>query len=85
MGSNRRWRAKEASSGKDVSLAGGAKVIQQYLAVRLLDEIEISLVPILLGRGERLLVDLGDDLPEFEQVDVVEATGVAHLRYRLLN
>lgn len=85
MGSNRRWRAKEASSGKDVSLAGGAKVIQQYLAARLLDEIEISLVPILLGRGERLLVDLGDDLPEFEQVDVVEATGVAHLRYRLLN
>jgi dihydrofolate reductase len=78
-------RAKEASSGKDVSLAGGAKVIQQYLAARLLDEIEISLVPILLGRGERLLVDLGDDLPEFEQVDVVEAPGVAHLRYRLLN
>jgi dihydrofolate reductase len=59
-------------------------VIQQYLAARLLDEIEISLVPILLGNGERLFDNLGDDPPELEQVDVVEAPGVAHLRYRLL-
>jgi dihydrofolate reductase len=78
-------RANDASGGKDVSLAGGARVIQQYLAARLLDEIEISLVPILLGNGERLFDNLGADLPELEQVDAVEAPGVAHLRYRLLN
>jgi dihydrofolate reductase len=78
-------QAKKASGGKDVSLAGGANVIQQYLAARLLDEIEISLVPILFGNGERLFDNLGDDLPELEQVDAVEAPGVAHLRYRLLN
>ena len=79
-------QAKEASRGKDVSLAGGANVIQQCLAARLLDEIEISLVPILLGKGERLFDNLGDDdLPELAQVDAVEAPGVAHLRYRLLN
>jgi dihydrofolate reductase len=77
-------QAKEASGGKDVSLGGGANVIQQYLEARLLDEIEISLVPILLGNGERLFDNLGDDPPELEQVDVVEAPGVAHLRYRLL-
>ena len=51
-------QAKEASRGKDVSLAGGANVIQQCLAARLLDEIEISLVPILLGKGERLFDNL---------------------------
>jgi dihydrofolate reductase len=78
-------QAKEASGGKDVSLGGGANVIQQYLAARLLEEIEISLVPILLGNGERLFDNLGDDLPELEQVDTVEAPGVAHLRYRILN
>jgi dihydrofolate reductase len=78
-------QAKDTSGGKDVSLAGGANVIQQYLAARLLDEIEISLVPILLGNGERLFVHLGDDLPELQQVDAVDAPGVAHLRYRLLN
>jgi dihydrofolate reductase len=59
-------------------------VIQQYLAARLLDEIEISLVPILLGSGERLFDNLGDDLPELEQVDAVEAPGVTHLRYRVV-
>jgi dihydrofolate reductase len=78
-------QAKEASGGKDVSLGGGANVIQQYLEARLLDDIEISLVPILLGNGERLFDNLGDDPPELEQVDVVEAPGVAHLRYRFVN
>jgi dihydrofolate reductase len=77
-------QAKEASGGKDVSLGGGANVIQQYLEARLLDEIDITVVPILLGNGERLFDNLGDDPPELEQVDVVEAPGVAHLRYRLL-
>jgi dihydrofolate reductase len=78
-------QAKEASGGKDVSLGGGANVIQQYLEARLLDEIDITVVPILLGNGERLFDNLGDDPPELEQVDVVEAPGVAHLRYRLVN
>jgi dihydrofolate reductase len=78
-------QAKDASGGKDVSLGGGANVIQQYLAARLLDEIEISLVPVLLGTGERLFDNLSGDLPELEQVGAVEAPGVAHLRYRLLN
>jgi dihydrofolate reductase len=78
-------QAKDASGGKDVSLAGGANVIQQYLAARLLDEIEISLVPVLLGNGERLFDNLGDELPAIEQVDAVEAPGVPHLLYRLLN
>jgi dihydrofolate reductase len=77
-------QAKAASGGKDVTLAGGANVIQQYLAARLLDEIDLSVVPILLGSGERLFDNLDDDPPELERVDSVEAPGVTHVRYRVV-
>jgi dihydrofolate reductase len=77
-------QAKEAAAGKDVSLGGGANVIQQYLAARLVDEIEIALVPILVGEGARLFDNLGEDPPELEQVHAVEAPGVTHLKYRLV-
>jgi dihydrofolate reductase len=75
-------QAKDAAAGKDFTLAGGANVIQQYLAANLLDELEISLVPILLGAGSRLFENLGDDPPTLEQLSVVEAPGVTHLTYR---
>jgi len=55
-------QARRAASGKDVSLAGGARAAQQYLAAGLVDEMEISLVPTLLGSGERQFHGLGDDL-----------------------
>jgi dihydrofolate reductase len=47
-------QARDAAGGKDVSIGGGANVVQQYLAAGLLDEMVISLVPILLGGGARL-------------------------------
>lgn len=74
-------QAKEAADGKDVSLAGGASVAQQYLAAGLLDEIEISVVPVLLRGGARLLDNLGDADVELEQVRAVEAPGVTHIKY----
>lgn len=77
-------QAREAAGGKDVLIGGGANVAQQYLAAGLVDEVNIALVPVLLGSGERLLDDLGDDAPELEQVRAVEAPGVTHLRYRVL-
>jgi dihydrofolate reductase len=76
-------QAKEAAAGKDVSLAGGAGVVQQYLAAGLLDEMLISVVPILLGEGARLFDNLGDARPSLEQVQAVEAPGVTHIRYRV--
>jgi dihydrofolate reductase len=76
-------QAKEAAAGKDVSLAGGASVVQQYLAAGLLDEMLISVVPIFLGDGARLFDDLGDARPRLEQVEAVEAPGVTHIRYRV--
>jgi dihydrofolate reductase len=50
----------------------------------LLDEMLISVVPVLLGSGARLFQDLGSDLPKLEQTQAVEAPGVTHIRYRVL-
>jgi dihydrofolate reductase len=75
--------ATEAAGGKDVWLAGGASVIRQYLRAGLLDEIEISLTPVLLGRGERLFADLDGSNIELEQIRSIEAPGVTHIKYRV--
>jgi dihydrofolate reductase len=74
-------QARRASGGKDVSLAGGAKAAQQYLAGGLVDEMEINLVPTLLGRGERLFDGVGDDLRGLELVRTVAAPKVTHLKF----
>jgi dihydrofolate reductase len=77
-------QAKEAAGGKDVALGGGADVAQQYLAAGLIDELEISVVPLLLGDGARLLDKLGAGA-RLEQVRTVEAPGVTHLKYRVMS
>jgi dihydrofolate reductase len=74
-------QACAAAGGKDVSLGGGASVAQQYLATGLLDELVISLVPILLRDGARLFDNLGDIAPTLEQVEAVGAPGVTHIKY----
>jgi dihydrofolate reductase len=76
-------QAKEAAAGKDVWLGGGANAVQQYLAAGLLDEMLISHVPILMGSGARLFDNLGAAGPMLERVEVVEAPGVTHIRYRV--
>jgi dihydrofolate reductase len=76
-------QAEDAAAGKDVSLGGGANTVQQYLAAGKVDEILISLVPVVLGDGERLFENLGEARPKLEPVEVVEAPGVTHIRYRV--
>jgi dihydrofolate reductase len=75
-------QAREAAEGKDVSLGGGASAAQQYLAAGLLDEVLLSLVPVFLGGGTRLFDNLGTNVARPQQIEVVEAPGVTHLRYR---
>ena len=77
-------QAREAAGDKDVGVAGGASVAQQYLKAGLLDELQIHLVPILLGGGVRLLDQLGDAQIELETTRVVESPQVTHLRFRVL-
>jgi dihydrofolate reductase len=72
--------ARLAAGEKDVLIAGGASVIQQYLDAGLIDEFWISLVPLLLGDGERLLDNLRSSI-RLEQIEVVEAPGVTHLKF----
>jgi dihydrofolate reductase len=76
-------QAKEAAGGKDVSLGGGASVAQQYLAAGLIDEMEISVVPLFLGDGARLFDNVGAAKIELEQIRAIEAPGVTHLKYRV--
>jgi dihydrofolate reductase len=76
-------QAREAATAKDVSLGGGAATVQQYLRAVLVDDMTISLVPVFLGRGERLFDALGENPPKFEQVGVIEAPGVTHISYRV--
>jgi dihydrofolate reductase len=74
-------QARRAAGGKDVSLAGGASAAQQYLMAGLVDEMEISIVPTLLGSGERLFDGVGDDLHGLELVRTVAAPGVTHVKF----
>ncbi len=74
-------QARRAAGGKDVALAGGARASQQYLAAGLVDEMEINLVPTLLGSGERLFDRVGDDLHGLELVETVATPKVTHLKF----
>jgi len=74
-------QARRAARGKDVALAGGAEAAQQYLAAGLVDEMELHLVPTLLGSGERLFEKVGDDLHGLKLVRTVAAPSVTHLRF----
>ncbi len=73
-------QARRAAKGQDVALAGGANVAQQYLRAGLVDEMEISLVPVLLGAGE-LLFDGMDDLGNLRPVRTVAVANVTHLKF----
>jgi dihydrofolate reductase len=74
-------QARAAAGEEQVSIGGGANVVQQYLSAGLLDEILVSVVPILLGSGARLFDNLGEPKPNLRQVEAIEAPGVTHIRY----
>lgn len=75
--------AKEGAGERDIAIGGGANVAQQYLNAGLVDEIQLHLVPTILGRGIRLFENLTTPL-ELESIRVIEAQGVTHLLYRVL-
>jgi dihydrofolate reductase len=75
--------AQEAAGDLKVSVCG-ADVAQQLLRAGTLDEIQVSVVPLLLGAGVRLFDHLGPDPIALEQIRVIESEGVTHLRYRVL-
>lgn len=74
-------QALDAARGADVAIGGGADVAQQYLAAGLVDELCLSVVPVLLAGGTRLFENVPRDVA-LEQLDAVPAPGVTHLIYR---
>lgn len=62
----------------------GANIAQQHLKAGLLDEIQIHLVPILVGDGRRLFEHLGSEQIELESTRVIEAPDVTHLTFRVV-
>jgi dihydrofolate reductase len=76
-------QAREAAGGQDVALAGGANVAQQYLRAGLIDELQIHVVPVMLGGGARLFDNLGQAEIALEIAGAVDAPGVTHLTYRV--
>ncbi|MGB2709918.1 MAG: dihydrofolate reductase family protein [Conexibacter sp.] len=77
-------QARDAARGKDVALGGGADVAQQYLAAGLLDELQLNVVPVLLGSGTRLFEHGAGAGRGLELVRVVDAPDVTHLMYRVV-
>ena len=75
-------QAQTIAGAKDIAIFGGAKVIQQYLVAGRVDELQLHVVPVLLGGGVRLFENLGRDRIEFELVRTIDTPNALHLRFR---
>ena len=75
-------QAQAAAGGQDVQLWGGGEIIRQYLAAGLIDVLELHIAPVLLGGGSRIFDEAASAGSRLEQVRVLEAPGVAHVKYR---
>jgi dihydrofolate reductase len=74
-------RAFDAADGRDVRLGGGVATIQQYLRAGLVDEMNVAIVPILLGDGERLWDKLDGFSSTYECVELASSPAVVHARF----
>nr|QBM04631.1 deaminase [uncultured bacterium] len=73
--------AREAAGSRDVRISGGADVIQQYLNMSVIDELEIALAPVLFGGGRRLFENLHKPLPQYRIDGAIVGTDANHMRY----
>jgi dihydrofolate reductase len=73
--------ARESAGSRDVRISGGADVIQQYLNMGVVEELEIALAPVLFGSGRRLFENLREPGPRFRIDSVLHGPAATHLRY----
>ena len=73
--------ARQAAGGRDVRISGGANVIQQYLNLGVVEELEIALAPVLFGSGRRLFENIREPGPQFRIDGVLAGPAATHLRY----
>lgn len=74
-------QARDVAGDKDIRISGGADVIQQYLNLGVVDELEIALVPVLFGSGRRLFENLNEPTTDFRIDSVLNTPDATHLRY----
>lgn len=77
-------RAKEAAGDRDVRISGGSDTISQYLHAGLVDELNLHIAPMLLGKGLRCFDHFDTSTFSLEVDTVTSAPDVTHLRYRIL-
>jgi dihydrofolate reductase len=75
-------RARELAGDRDISIAGGASTVNQFLAAGLIDELRLHISPLTLGAGERLF----DGVPplRLDQVSARQTSMVTHITYRIV-
>ena len=73
--------ARKSAGRRDIRISGGADVIQQYLNLGAVDELEIALVPVIFGGGRRLFENLVAPAPRFRIDKVLNGPAATHLRY----
>lgn len=76
-------RAEEAASGKDVGIGGGADVIRQALRAGNVDELSLSIAPVILGGGKRLFDDF-DQTMNLEHLGLLQSPFATHITYRVV-
>jgi dihydrofolate reductase len=76
--------ARAAAGDKNVGIWGGANIMRQYLKAGLLDEMQIHLIPLLLGGGVRLFEDLDPEGIELRRTSSIETPGATHFRFELV-
>ena len=76
-------RAREAADGKDIMVGGGADLIRQALRAGHVDELAISIAPVVLGGGKRLF-DEFDDTVSLEHLNVLQSPFATHIIYRVV-
>src|SRR6476620_4851817 len=73
--------ARESAGGRDIRISGGADVIQQYLNLGVVDELEIALAPVMFYGGRRLFENLREGVSKFRVDRILESPAATHLRY----
>jgi dihydrofolate reductase len=76
-------RARKLAGGRTVYMLGGAGIAQQCLNAGLLDELQLHVVPVLLGKGIRLFDHL-DAQTELRLVSTVPGTDTVRMRYQVI-
>lgn len=77
-------QARAIAGNKNIWIMGGANIIQQFIRSGLVDELEIHLAHILLGKGTRLFDDTLTNVIELERIRSIESAAVTHIRFRIV-